>query len=110
MDPALTFVIPMYNGAATIASLVHDIEHLAVEGGHEVVLVDDGSSDATVEICRKLVRTARVPITLVEHSRNFREHNAVLTGWRHPRGAHVVNLDDDGQNPPAQAIRLCPHA
>jgi glycosyltransferase involved in cell wall biosynthesis len=110
MDLALSFVIPMYNGAATIASLVHDIENLVIEGGHEVVLVDDGSSDGTVEICRELVRAARVPITVVEHSRNFGEHNAVLTGWRHARGAHVVNLDDDGQNPPTEALRLWRHA
>jgi undecaprenyl-phosphate 4-deoxy-4-formamido-L-arabinose transferase len=51
-----------------------------------------------------------VPITLVEHARNFGEHNAVLTGWRHARGAHIVNLDDDGQNPPAEAVRLWQHA
>ncbi len=37
---------------------------------------------------------------MIDHARNFGEHNAVLTGWRHARGAHIVNLDDDGQNPP----------
>jgi len=109
-NPALTFVIPMYNSAATIAAVVHDIEALAIEGGHELVLVDDGSSDATAGICRDLVAQARMPITLVEHTRNFGEHNAVLTGWRHARGAHIVNLDDDGQNPPAEAVRLWQHA
>ena len=51
-----------------------------------------------------------MPITVVEHARNFGEHNAVLTGWRHARGAHIVNLDDDGQNPPAEAVRLWEHA
>jgi undecaprenyl-phosphate 4-deoxy-4-formamido-L-arabinose transferase len=109
-SPALSFVIPLYNSAATIAPLVHDIEELAVPGGHEIVLVNDGSADATADVCRDLVRTARVPITFVEHSRNFGEHNAVLTGWRHARGAHIVNLDDDGQNPPAEGVRLWQHA
>ena len=47
MPLALSFVIPLYNSAATIASLVHDIEALTVEGGHEVILVNDGSADAT---------------------------------------------------------------
>ena len=78
----------------------------AIDGGHEIVLVNDGSADDTAEVCRGLVRTARVPITYIEHARNFGEHNAVLTGWRHARGAHIVNLDDDGQNPPAEAVRL----
>jgi undecaprenyl-phosphate 4-deoxy-4-formamido-L-arabinose transferase len=110
VTPALSFVIPLYNSAATIAPLVRDIEALTVEGGHEIVLVNDGSADNTAEVCRELVRSARVPITFVEHARNFGEHNAVLTGWRHAAGAHIVNLDDDGQNPPAEAVRLWRHA
>jgi glycosyltransferase involved in cell wall biosynthesis len=110
MTPALSFVIPLYNCAATIEPLVRDIEQLTIEGGHEIVLVNDGSADATTAVCRELVRTARIPVTLVEHARNFGEHNAVLTGWRHARGTHVVNLDDDGQNPPSEAVRLWQHA
>jgi undecaprenyl-phosphate 4-deoxy-4-formamido-L-arabinose transferase len=100
----------MYNSAATIGALVHTIEALEIEGGHEIVLVNDGSSDGTSAVCRDLVRFARVPLTLVEHARNFGEHNAVLTGWRHARGTHIVNLDDDGQNPPEEAVRLWRHA
>jgi glycosyltransferase involved in cell wall biosynthesis len=110
MPPALTFVIPMYNAAETIGALVKDIEQLQIEGGHEIVLVNDGGRDNTMDVCRALVQTSRVAITLVEHSRNFGEHNAVLTGWRHARGGHVVNLDDDGQNPPREAVRLWQHA
>jgi len=110
MSPALSFVVPMYNAASTIGALVHDIEQLQVDGGHEIVLVNDGGMDDTLAVCRQLVRTARVPVTVVEHARNFGEHNAVLTGWRHARGAHIVNLDDDGQNPPREAIRLWQHA
>lgn len=108
--PALSFVIPLYNSAETIGPLVQAIEALAVEGGHEIVLVNDGSRDATAEVCHELLRTARVPITFVNHARNYGEHNAVLSGWRHARGAHIVNLDDDGQNPPAEAVRLWQHA
>ena len=108
--PSLSFVIPMYNSAATIASVVHDIELLTVDGGHEIILVNDGSADDTARVCRDLVAAARVPITYVEHARNFGEHNAVLTGWRHARGTFIVNLDDDGQNPPAEGVRLYEHA
>ena len=105
-NPALSFVIPLYNSAETIAGVVQAIAALNIEGGHEIILVNDGSRDATGEICRQLVREVRVPVTYVEHARNYGEHNAVLTGWRHAAGAHLVNLDDDGQNPPAEAVRL----
>ncbi len=108
--PALSFVVPLYNSAGTIGSLVDEIMALPVPGGHEIVLVDDGSTDGTVEICRALIARSTVPLTLVELSRNFGEHNAVLTGWRFARGAYLVNLDDDGQNPPAEALRLWQHA
>jgi undecaprenyl-phosphate 4-deoxy-4-formamido-L-arabinose transferase len=104
--PALTFVIPLYKSADTIALVVREIEGLQIDGGHEIVLVNDGSNDRTAEVCHHLVATARVPITYIEHARNYGEHNAVLTGWRHANGAHIVNLDDDGQNPPSEAKRL----
>jgi undecaprenyl-phosphate 4-deoxy-4-formamido-L-arabinose transferase len=109
-DPALSFVIPLYRSAETIGAVVRAIEELKIEGGHEIVLVNDGSPDGTAAVCRELVKAARVPITYVEHARNYGEHNAVLTGWRNARGAHFVNLDDDGQNPPAEAARLWQHA
>ena len=109
-SPALTFVIPLYYSAETIAGVVHEIEALVIEGGHEIVLVNDGSTDATGDVCRTLLTQAKVPMIVVEHARNFGEHNAVLTGWRHARGTHIVNLDDDGQNPPAEAVRLWRHA
>lgn len=110
MNPALSFVVPMYNAAATIGAVVRNIDQLQIEGGHEIVLVNDGGSDSTMEVCREFARTTRVPLTVIDHARNFGEHNAVLTGWRHARGAHIVNLDDDGQNPPREAVRLWQHA
>lgn len=109
-SPALSFVVPLYQSAGTIKTLVRAIEALDVEGGHEIVLVNDGSRDATSDVCRELLRESRVRITLVEHARNYGEHNAVLTGYRHVCGAYVVNLDDDGQNPPDEALRLYHHA
>jgi glycosyltransferase involved in cell wall biosynthesis len=103
-------VIPLYHSAQSIGPLLREIESLAIEGGHEVVLVNDGSRDATAAVCREFAGISRIPVTFVEHARNFGEHNAVLTGYRHARGAHLVNIDDDGQNPPGEAVRLWQHA
>lgn len=110
MTPALSFIIPLYYSAETIIPLVKEIEGLVIEGGHELVLVNDGSRDATAGICRELLRDARIPIVFVNHARNFGEHNAVLTGYRNASGAYLVNIDDDGQNPPAEAVRLWQYA
>ena len=103
---ALSIVIPVYNGARSIGELVRAIEDLRIEGGHEIVLVDDGSPDESFGICAALVENARVPITLVSLARNYGEHNAVLAGLRHTNGAHVITMDDDLQNPPEEIKRL----
>lgn len=104
--PGLSVVIPVYRGASTIGRLVAALSTLRPEAGMEVVLVNDGSPDDSGEVCRALVREAAVPITYVEHARNFGEHNAVMTGLRHARGAFVVTMDDDLQNPPEEVLRL----
>jgi len=106
----LSIVVPVYRGAATIGRLVAELSRLRPEGGIEIVLVNDGSPDNSGEVCRELARTATVPLTYIEHTRNFGEHNAVMTGLRHARGAYVITMDDDLQNPPEEVIRLYDHA
>ena len=64
-QPALSFVIPLFNSADTIAPLVREIAALRIEGGHEIVLVNDGSADRTAGVCRELLRAGGVTITPV---------------------------------------------
>jgi glycosyltransferase involved in cell wall biosynthesis len=107
---ALSVVIPVYNGAGSIAELVAAIEDLPVPGGLEIVLVNDGSPDDSLAVCRGLMAGARVAMTLVNLSRNYGEHNAVMAGLRQARGAHIITMDDDLQNPPGEVLRLLRHA
>ena len=106
----LSIVIPVYRGAATIGRLVEQLAMLRPFGGMQIILVNDGSPDNSGEVCQELVRRAPVPLTYVEHARNFGEHNAVMTGLRHASGAYVITMDDDLQNPPAEVVRLYDHA
>lgn len=105
----LTIVVPVYRGAATVGRLVEALSQLEPAGGLEIILVNDGSPDNSGEVCRRLAETARVPLTYLEHARNFGEHNAVMTGLRHARGAYIINMDDDLQNPPEEVVRLYDH-
>jgi glycosyltransferase involved in cell wall biosynthesis len=107
---ALSVVIPVYNGAPSIGELVAALEALQIPGGHEIVLVNDGSPDSSLAVCRALVERARVPITLVDLARNYGEHNAVMAGLRQASGEHVITMDDDLQNPPEEIERLLAHA
>jgi glycosyltransferase involved in cell wall biosynthesis len=103
---ALSIVIPVFNGARSVAELIGALEELPIPGGHEIVLVNDGSADDSLEVLRALCAKARVPMTLIDLARNYGEHNAVIAGLRHAGGAHVITMDDDLQNPPEEVQRL----
>ncbi len=107
---ALSIVIPVYNGAGSVGELVGALEELDVPAGHEIILVNDGSPDDSLAVCRRLVKAARVPMMLVNLARNYGEHNAVMAGLRHAQGAHVITMDDDLQNPPGEVLRLLRYA
>jgi glycosyltransferase involved in cell wall biosynthesis len=104
--PRLSIVVPLYNAAATLPALHQEISELVVPGGHELIIVNDGSRDETEAVALKLTRESRLPVKFLSLSRNFGEHNAVLAGLRAVSGRYVVTMDDDLQNPPSEALKL----
>lgn len=102
----VSVVIPVFNGASSIAQVVARIRSVFNDRTHEIVLVDDGSSDESAQVCRELALGNAAHIRFVELSRNFGEHSAVLAGLARTSGAHVAVLDDDGQNPPEELPRM----
>src|SRR5260221_12166854 len=92
---ALSIVIPVYNGARSIGELVTEIAELAVPGGHEIVLVNDNSPDNSLDVCRELLASAKVPMTLVNLSRNYGEHNAGMGGPGPAGGGHIHNMGQE---------------
>lgn len=106
----LSLVIPVYNGSETIVAVVEEIRSALAGLSHEIVLVNDGSSDASEAVCNRLATRYPDTVTFVQLSRNFGEHAAVLAGLRRTRGRYVATLDDDGQNPPDQIPLLLDYA
>jgi glycosyltransferase involved in cell wall biosynthesis len=108
--PALSVVVPVYNGAATIGELVNALRALEIQGGLEIVLVVDGSPDNSLDVCKKLAGAPGAPIVLLSLSRNYGEHNAVMAGLARARGNYAITMDDDLQNPPGEVKRLFEYA
>ena len=107
---SLSIVVPVYNGAASVPILVGALAQLEVPGGLEIVLVNDCSADNSLDVCRELCRRNTVALTLVNLARNYGEHNAVMAGLNHARGAYIITMDDDLQNSAEDVVPLWRHA
>jgi len=106
-QPAVSVVIPVFNEAASIPRLHTRLHRVLQQLGRsfEVVYVDDGSTDRSLE--ELLVIQGWDPaVKVVTLARNAGQHAAVLAGFAHARGAVVVTLDADLQNPPEEIPRL----
>ena len=103
----LSVVIPCYNSEQTIAALARQLVDVCQPVGRvQIVLVNDGSTDRTHEICLELVDKFPGTVSYIRLAKNFGEHNAVMAGLRHAQGDYVVIMDDDLQHRPEDAIRL----
>lgn len=109
IPPVLSIVVPVYNGAETIGELVAAVSTLEVPGGIEMVLVHDCGQDNSWEIMKTLAAQSKIPMTIINHSRNYGEHNTVMDGLRHARGGYIITMDDDLQNPPSEILKLYNH-
>ena len=104
--PELSLVIPVYNGSRTIGPLVEHTAKIFGSTSFEIVLVNDGSEDDSEKVCAELATKFPQNVVFVHLSRNFGEHSAVLAGFTQARGRYVAVLDDDGQNPPEEVVRM----
>ena len=100
-------VIPVFNSGGivgtTIDRTVAVLRQLAIS--FEVVCVNDGSQDDSWKVLE--AKAGEYPeVVALDLLRNYGQHSAVLAGLRHARGAWVVTIDDDLQNPPEEVIHL----
>ena len=102
MRPKLSIIVPFYNEEESIgplyAAIVRALDPLGVS--YEMVFVDDGSQDRTVELATELAwKDSRV--RLVKFRRNYGQTPAMAAGIEYARGEILVTMDGDLQNDPA---------
>jgi undecaprenyl-phosphate 4-deoxy-4-formamido-L-arabinose transferase len=106
--PWLSVVIPLYRDEDALQQIFDRCRPVmdAIDGGAELVLVDDGGLDATTRRAIALAADFPHPTIVVRLARNFGQHPAVFAGLAHARGQAVVTLDSDLQYPPEEIPRL----
>jgi undecaprenyl-phosphate 4-deoxy-4-formamido-L-arabinose transferase len=106
--PGISVVIPVYHSERTLAVLAERLARAlaGVPGGWEAVFVDDGSLDGSWTVLERLHAEDPGRVRAIRLARNFGQHNALMCGFRAARGAVVVTMDDDLQNPPEEIPKL----
>lgn len=104
----ISFVIPCYYSEKTVGSVIDRIIKTVTNNGkydYEIICVNDGSTDATYAVLRELSKLNQ-QIRVIDLSRNFGQHAALMAGFHYVTGDFVVCLDDDGQNPPEEMFTI----
>lgn len=102
-------IVPVYNEEETIQefynrlkkTLEKDFSHF----NHEIIYVDDGSSDGSYKMLEALSNKDPI-VNVISFSRNFGHHIAVTAGLDHATGDYVVMMDGDLQDQPEEIIKL----
>jgi len=106
-DIEISIVIPAFNEEESVEDCVRETRDVlaGMDRAFEIVLVDDGSTDDTYGVLRRMKQS--VPeLRALRFSRNCGQTAAMDAGFRHARGQIVVTLDADGQNDPADIPAL----
>lgn len=107
-SPLVSVVIPVYNEeaglAALFARLYPALDKLAVP--YEILFINDGSVDRSAALLREQYQSRPDVTRVILFNGNYGQHMAIMAGFEHARGARIVTLDADLQNPPEEIGNL----
>lgn len=101
----LSVVVPVRNESGNVASLISEIDAALKHITHEIIYVDDGSTDDTYSQLKSL-QASFSQLKIVRHAQSCGQSTAVRTGVKAAQYAWVATLDGDGQNDPADIPKL----
>jgi dolichol-phosphate mannosyltransferase len=99
--PAVSVVVPVFNEEENMSILQSELTAALADRDYEIVFVDDGSGDRSVEKIEKSLR-----VRILRFERNRGQSAAIYAGVRAARGATIVLIDGDLQNDPADIPKL----
>jgi len=104
----VSIVVPVYNEEANLPRLLPRLLPVLAGMGRpwEVVFVDDGSRDGSLELLKAAVREHPGRVKAVELLRNAGQHMAIMAAFAETDGDYVVTIDADLQNPPEEIPKL----
>ena len=104
----VSVVVPVYNEEGCLEELIsRSLAALEKTGKrYELILVDDGSRDRSVEIMTRAAETHPGRVVACILNRNYGQHSAIMAGFSLVRGDLVITIDADLQNPPEEFPRL----
>jgi glycosyltransferase involved in cell wall biosynthesis len=105
MSVELSVVVPVCNEAENVEPLAREIDAALNNRSYEMIFVDDGSTDETAAILKRL-KTQLPALRVLSHSFRSGQSAAVASGVRAARAPWVATLDGDGQNDPADIPKL----
>jgi dolichol-phosphate mannosyltransferase len=101
----LSVVVPVRNEQDNVAPLIAEIDAALKGITHEIIYVNDGSTDSTQQTLEQLQKTYS-KLRIVRHAASCGQSTAVRTGVKHAKYDWVATLDGDGQNDPADIPKL----
>jgi glycosyltransferase involved in cell wall biosynthesis len=108
LRPSLSFVVPVKDEEATLATLFRGIAAQATNlASHwEVIFVDDGSSDGSWRVIRQLAAENEEHVKAIRFRINVGKAEALAAGWKESRGDFVFTMDADLQDDPEEIPRF----
>lgn len=105
--PDISIVVPLFNEEESLPELVDWIERVCTQYGyvHEVIMIDDGSTDNSWEIVKKLARDYKA-VRGIKFQRNYGKSAALNEGFKAAKGNVVITMDADLQDSPDEIPEL----